>query len=65
MPDVEIENMKANVSRFRRPGGMSMEEFERLHNAYKGVWQDTFTVREEVRTRPHLKSNALPQCRAH
>ena len=37
--------MKANESQFRRPGGMSMEESERLHNAYAGVWQDTFTVR--------------------
>jgi hypothetical protein len=55
---LRYEKVKGKESQFRSLVGMSVEEFEWLHNYYEAEWNSYiahFTVEGEVRTRSHRK----------
>lgn len=52
------EKVKGREGQFRSLAGMSVEEFDWLHNYYAVEWQEyssRYTVSGVVRTRPHRK----------
>jgi Helix-turn-helix of DDE superfamily endonuclease len=55
---LRYEQVKGRKSQFQSIVGMSVSEFELLHNYYEMEWKDYiahFTLRGEVRSRPHRK----------
>lgn len=55
---LRYEKVKGREGQFRSLAGMSVEEFEWLHNYYAVEWEgyiSRYTVSGEVRTRPHRK----------